>query len=479
MSFKYDLYIIFPDSGDKDIAKSWISNFKSFLEILLEKLLKRKISIVLCNDKNAGEAKNGASSYILILDDNHLNKKYQDELNEIVKLVKTGFEKRIYKVFTTKLDSPALPQSLMQLINYNFYRIDAETGNTIDFLEIKGDKDEKLFWLKLVDLTYDIYNNIIKLNNIEKEKIANSLKTIFLAETREDQFENRDIIKRELLQHGYNLVPDKHLNLAEKNFKDNLKQYLDESCMAIHIISENYNQDQTEENSICAIQNTFAATYYTELEKQNKEHDLQRIIWISPDLNLKTEKQRNQIAKLKQNAEALTGAEVVQTPIELLKTVIHNRLNENYIAGKKERSIKINKKSKNDILSVYLIYDKTDTENIKSVSKYFEDYNFEILRTSFDGNEYELIKQHKSKLVKCDIVLIYSNINHEWLISKLKDIKKSPGFGRKKPFLSKIIYYLDKQKINIDKFEKDKFLLLNGKTEFDPKILDPLFKKVK
>ncbi len=477
MNFKFDLYITYPDAGDNKITENWINNFKNFLEILLEKLLKRKISIALSTDKNAKEALKASSSFLLILNENHLNKKFQEEIKEIAIITKNDSSERVYKIFTSKIETPALPESVKPLINYNFYKIDSETGNTIQFIEFKGEKDEKLFWLKLVDLAYDVYNNIVKLNKIEKEKTLNEKKVIFLAETGEGQFENRDIIKRELLQHGYTVIPEKHINLNDNKFDDDIKQYLLNACMAIHIISEDYSQSQNEEHSICAVQNSIASKYYIELEGQNKENLLKRIIWISPDLNLKTEKQRNQIEQLKQNEEALKGAEVIQTPIELLKTVIHNRLNEEYEIEQDERKTLNGKKAGKDIMCVYLIYDKTDSENIKTVHDYFGKHNFVILSSSFEGNEYELIKQHKRKLVKSDYVFIYYNDNKEWLTSKIKDIMKSPGFGRKRPFQSKVIYYNDNQKIDINTFAKENFLILKGKKEFDPVILDPLFKK--
>ena len=106
-------------------------------------------------------------------------------------------------------------------------------------------------------------------------------------------------------------------------------------------------------------------------------------------------------------------------------------------------------------------------------------HNFEILDPSFEGSEYDLIKEHKNRMVRADMVFVYHNNNNEWLISKIKDVIKSPGFGRTRPFISKVIYHNENQKITIDDFAKKNFLILKNKGNFDPKILDPLFKKAK
>ncbi|NOZ46559.1 MAG: hypothetical protein GXO79_07220 [Chlorobi bacterium] len=476
MTYKNDLYISFPLSKENTIALDWINNFSSFLSILLEKLLKRTVTIVLSDEKNSKEI-NESALFIALFNADSNNKNFQNEIRKIVALCEKDLQNRFYKVFNTKQSLADFPDALKPLFDYNFYTIDTETGKIIEFRELKGLLEEKLFWLKLVDLAYDIYNNLILLNKpkLTEKNSETPKKTIYLAETNEDQRINKDIIKRELLQYGYHVIPEKQLTINDRDLNETINKNLSKACMSIHIISEDYAQTGSEENSICAIQNSLASKYYSELEKKGQNKSFNRIIWISPDLNLKNEKQRNNIEQLKQSEEALYGAEVVQTPIELLKTIIHNRLNED-----KHKGIEAITPIEQDgnVKSIYLICDKTDIENIKPIQEYFRKKHLSIFNSDFTGSEYELLKKHKQKLISADIVFIYYNNNQEWLVSKVKDIIKSPGFGRTKSFISKVIYFQNSKKPTLDKFTKENFLILSDEKNFTSKTLDPIITKL-
>jgi hypothetical protein len=90
--------------------------------------------------------------------------------------------------------------------------------------------------------------------------------------------------------------------------------------------------------------------------------------------------------------------------------------------------------------SLYLVYDKLDSFEIQPFKKILENQGFNLIDTRFDGDVIELRKDHKNNLIKCDSVLVYySSANENWIKSKVKDLLKAPGFGRKKKFVNSAI----------------------------------------
>ena len=59
----------------------------------------------------------------------------------------------------------------------------------------------------------------------------------------------------------------------------------------------------------------------------------------------------------------------------------------------------------------------------------------EILTPDFEGSETEVRENHEESLRSCDAVLIhYGAAGESWLRRKMREVQKSPGYGRTEPF---------------------------------------------
>ncbi|MCK4664558.1 MAG: hypothetical protein KAT68_16940 [Bacteroidales bacterium] len=489
MKFDYDLFISFSDDDNQSVndENGWISDFKTYLGFLLKYLLKRTPIIIDSSifkdnsDINKNEIYSKTANFIIILSDNYIKSSAcKNELNSIYEYIKNKYEHEynypVFKVLKSPITIDDKSGFIHKLTNHNFYEIFFTANETNKYITLEGKAEEKQYWIKLVDLSYDInksYENILHQQTI---KITDDTKrTVFLAETGIDQDNNREIIKRELQQHGYTVLPNHQLSTSDTDLKSDIQKDLQKSSLSIHIFGDDPGHIVKENNiSIVEFQNNIAANYFNNLNKDKDNNLFSRIIWIAPDLKITDEKQKINIEKLKHNAEALTGAELVQTPIEVLKTIIHNRLK-----GKSIQNIDISDLKTTKEKNIYLIYDKNDTEYVLQVSELLSKKAYKPVSTEFEGNKLTLINQHRQKLVNCDcVVIFFFNSNINWLNSKLYDIKKAPGFGRKN-HINIISIYSDTNNLKLlKKIYHDSYIIIKQDKKFDQNLFDPLFKKI-
>ena len=291
----------------------------------------------------------------------------------------------------------------------------------------------KNYWLKLVDLAYDIVQSIAI---SEEQNSKKDGKVVFLAETTFDQESSRDTLKRELQRYGHTVLPDHPLPEDPALLEKEITQYLEKSSVAIHIVGAFYGHTiNGTDLSLVEFQNNIASNV-TQKRFEKENTILKRYLWSPPYMRPADEKQMLYIDQLKEEVDRSTNAEIIQVPLEILKSILENNLEELNNTKAAVKQVTDKKGSK----IIYLVFDKEDTEDIASLKKQLEKENFEILTPAFEGDQMSLLNSHRSNLVKSDAVLIYSNrSNHFWLTSKINDIIKSPGFGKVRPFLAQAI----------------------------------------
>jgi hypothetical protein len=185
---------------------------------------------------------------------------------------------------------------------------------------------------------------------------------------------------------------------------------------------------ETESRSLVCLQNELAS-------ERSEEMDFSRLVWMPLGLVAKEERQQKFIEYLQGDAAAQKGAELLQTPLEELKTCIEDKLKQ---TRKVPPAAPVAEESP---ARVYLVYDPQDAEAIRPLADYLFEQGCETIEPLRDGDETQLREDHKENLVVCDAVLIYHGKAGEiWLRGKLRDLQKSAGYGRTKPLLAKAIY---------------------------------------
>jgi hypothetical protein len=127
--------------------------------------------------------------------------------------------------------------------------------------------------------------------------------------------------------------------------------------------------------------------------------------------------------------------------------------------------------------SVYVIFDQFEKESAEPIIKAISAKGKNVLKPIFEGEQQSIINHHRTCLINCDSVLvIYHNENPKWVLSKVNDMRKAPGFGRVKSFKSKAIYANQQD----SEIEKNKAIIdiIIGKGNFAIEDLDQFLSKL-
>ena len=137
---------------------------------------------------------------------------------------------------------------------------------------------------------------------------------------------------------------------------------------------------------------------------------------------------------LQTDSDSIEGADVLMTNLEELKTVIQDKL-------KDTKPDKAADNNNLENLDIYLVCDQCDFDETTPLSDYLYDQGLEVVLPVFEGDEAQVREDHADKLLSSDIIFIYQGKASDlWLSSKLRDLKKLPGFDGYKPKLATVVY---------------------------------------
>ena len=460
MAFDIDVLITFAEKDNEVAQKSelgWVSQFKKFLELMLLQVLGSKPNIVLKSefDTATAPALNNAAILVTILTKEFVESgRCLDNVETFYKATESSKINRVFKVLKTPLTLHEQPPRLRDLIGYDMYQLDTETGMEKEYSDFFSQEAEKQYWMKLVDLAYDIHDALMILNEGDiKSEVKNiyKRKSIYLAETGHDISVQRNIIKRELQRHGYIVLPKNTLPTNVKDVEREAKRDLEECSLSIHLIGSAYGEiPEGADRSIVDIQNQLAAG--TALAKKQSKQDFSRLIWISQNLKNASDKQKAFIDTIKRDTEAQEGAEILQNPLEDFKNIMREELLEAQERVKPDES---------GGKSIYLVHDKIDEKEVKSFREVIEKSGFKVLMPAFEGELLEVRKQHIDNLKNFDGAIIFKGkVNDQWVRMKVLDLLKAPGFGRKKPIQGKAL--IASENVNIDNYRNQNLTLISG-----------------
>ncbi len=439
MAFDIDILITCAEKdneGEKN-QLGWVSQFKRFLELMLNQVLGERSKILLKGEFDSITAPEMKKVGLLVT---ILSREFVASHNCLAQLdafreqnTSDGDLHRIFKVFKSPLALEEQPAQLRNLIGYDMYQLDADTGEIREYTDYFSTEAERQYWMKMVDLAYDLYDALLRLRNLSSGSEVRNIfrkKTIYLAETGHDLSVQRNIIKRELQRHGYTVLPNQTLPNTLGDLEKVVRHDLHQSNLSIHLIGSAYGDIPAgSDRSVVDLQNKLAAEKSLEA-RQNKD-DFTRLIWISPVLNNASEKQKGFIENIKRDVEAQEGAEILQTPLEDFKNIMREELVE---AGERKHA------EEADGRSIYLMHDRVDVDDVQPIRAILEKAGYRVLLPQFEGELLEVRKKHIDNLRNFDAAIIYKGkVNDQWVRMKALDLLKAPGFGRKKPIIGKAI----------------------------------------
>jgi TIR domain len=446
MNFEADAFISYAHLDNVELVeggKGWVTNLHRALEVRLAQLLGKRPQVwrdpkLSGNDifaETLVERLRRVAALISVVSPRYIKSEWtRKELAEFWKAaeqqggVRFREKARIFKILKTPVPPEAHPPELQPLLGYEFFKVDPDTGRVHELDEVFGAEAQRDFWIRLDDLAHDI---CCMLEMLEASEMPGGLSvpaengTIFLAETTSDLREQREAIKRDLQQHNYTVLPTQALPLVASELKAAVRADLAESQMSIHLVGKSYSfVPEASAESLLEIQNELA------IERGGQGAGFSRLLWIPPGLQIEDERQRKVVEQLRLDPRIHMGADLLETSLEDLRTVVQDRLKQNQKPAPEPAAHTTQNASH---AQLYLIYDQRDTAEASPWADFLFEQGFEVIRPAFEGDEAEVREYHEENLRSCDGALIlHGSASECWLRRKLRELQKSAGYNRTK-----------------------------------------------
>ncbi len=354
MNFDVDIFISYAHIDNLSLKQGdtgWIASFHKALDVRLSQLLgeapriwrdKKLQGNDFFGDEIVQQFPNTAMM-LSILSPRYIKSEWCiREVKEFYKTassgvgVRIGNKSRIFKIIKTAVPFEKHPQEIIDTLGYEFYVSDQNTGKTRELEPHAPEKLEQMYWSKLDDIAHDIRDFLLELKEIQGTKTGSfalpspdqtdetdeTALTVYLADTTSDLKTQRDMIRRELTEHGFRVLPDSVHPLVEEDFVSAVQQDLDQSVLACHLVGDSYGLvPEGSRKSTIVLQNELAAT-------KSKTAGLPRLIWLLSDPERQEARQKEFIDLLRSDADTQYGADLFETSIEEFKSAIHETLEE-------------------------------------------------------------------------------------------------------------------------------------------------------
>jgi hypothetical protein len=406
---------------------------------------------------------------------------------------------RVFKVIKTPVPLDKTPPELQGLLGYEFFKVDSETGKVRELDEIFGPEAHRDFWLKLDDLAHDLCALLEDLeaaiptgpgngNDSARQETATpsllpslgekrGLPTVFLATTSSDLREAREALQRDLRQHGYRVLPAQPIPLVGAEAEAMIRENLAECRMSIHLIGRNYGVvPEGGVQSLVEVQHELAT-------ERSRSGGFSRLLWIPRGLEVADPRQRRVIDDIRMDPRVGDDADVLETFFEDLRTVAQDWLKRRSAPPAEERNewgSPGDSGSDAPPTRLYVIAEERDRDRILPWTDALFDEGFEVHPPVFEGEEPELREYHEENLTSCDAVLILHGVGNEiWLRRKLREIQKSPGYGRSGPLPVTGIGLLSPRTPEKERFRTHEALVIPQWEGYDRGALEPFIEKAR
>jgi len=481
--FEHDFFISYAHLDDQALIageKGWISELHRLLEIRVGQIRGERPKIwrdlkLQGNDiftDTIVERLPRIAALVSVLSPRYVQSEWCNrELSEFCRAadrsggVRIGDKARIFKVVKTPVSHERLPEQVQPMLGYEFFVYD-ESGRPRELSQEYGGK-ERAFLTKLDDLAYDIAQLLDLMSNGKViEAAAESKGTVFLAETSYELREQREEIKRDLIRNGYEVLPDRALPLVAPELEPLVRDQLLRSKVSIHLVGRNYGVvPEGATQSIVERQQALA----TEAAAAGA---LSSIIWLPQGLEIEDERQRRFVEHLQTSPAVHAAAELLEVPIEDLKTIIYRKLAPPAPAIVKAAAAP----AAEEHPRVYVLCDQQDMEATRPLEDYLFGAGFEVILPFFDEDEAQARLEHEENLRSSDVILLHWGAGDElWLRRKLRELQKSAALGREKPWLGRGIYIGAPAMPQKERFRTHEAMLIREPPAgFDPVALAPL-----
>ncbi|MCH1494025.1 MAG: DUF4062 domain-containing protein, partial [Rubripirellula sp.] len=348
----------------------------------------------------------------------------------------------VYKAPVTNDEmSSAISGILENLPSFDFFDVCPETGRIREFNDTYQDEASQKYYERVYDLAYEVCQSLSTTKTSSHSEVGTaaavpnaSAKTVFLAETTSDLREERDRLRRELIEQGHQVLPDRVLPQVAKELEETLQEHMEQCNFAIHLIGDRYGIVPEDASlSSVVIQNQVAA-------RESGIRELPRIIWMPRGIQPTDERQAEFVESLVEDPAAQQGADVIRDTLENLKQLLNERWRKEAQASTNSRSL-ADSQVIDDVARLYLIHEVDDEPAVEMIEDFFYERGIEVMLPEFEGSESEVSAVHIQSLQDCDAVLIYyGSCAKSWVDIKLRELTKAIGYRDGRPIDLRTVY---------------------------------------
>jgi hypothetical protein len=450
MNFDLDVFVSYAHLDDAALGedkKGWVAKLYESLERRLTQLLGKPARIwrdqrLEGNDvfqETLADSVKHAAAMVTVVSPRYVRSESTTrELNEFCKAaeqrlgVQTHHKSCIFKVLKTPVPLDQQLPPLRGLLGYEFFKLDPESGNFREFDEEFGPEYRQMFLMKLDDLAQDLKSLLEFVDSPEltdAPAAGGKQDAIFLAATTLDLQDQRDAIRRDLQQHGHTVLPACALSQIGAEVDAAVRADLARCSMSIHLIGKRYSfTPEGAMTSLVEIQNELAI-------ERGKKGGFTRLVWIPPGLQVDDPRQQRVIDQLRMDPRTGDGSDVLEKPLEDLRTVIQDVLER---ASAPKPTAPVSRRppptASMDVPNVYLVYDERDAAVVSPWADFLFEQGLEVMHPIFEGDQAEVREYHEENLRTSDgVVIFFGSGNALWLRRKFCELQKMAGYGRTKP----------------------------------------------
>src|SRR5690606_3178631 len=135
----------------------WVTQVKKFPDLMRTQVLGSKPNILLKSeyDNMTSPKLDNAATLVSILSPDFIQSgQCLDNLEAFYQAAEASGKNRnrVFKVFKTPLSIQEQPPRLRELIGYEMYQLDSETGEVREYTDYFSSEAERQYWMKMVDL---------------------------------------------------------------------------------------------------------------------------------------------------------------------------------------------------------------------------------------------------------------------------------------------------------------------------------------
>jgi hypothetical protein len=499
MHFDGDAFISYAHLDNQELIegrKGWVANLHRALEIRVGQLLGKPPQIwrdpkLQGNDFFADtliERLKRVAVLVAIVSPRYTRSEWtRKELQEFWKAAETqggvrfAEKARIFKVLKTPVPLDQQQPELKGLLGYEFFRLDPETGRVRELDDVFGAEAQREFWIKLDDLAHEMCALLERLEGEDLGRPSNEgLGSVYLAEATSDLREQRDVIRRDLLQMGYTVLPVEPLPHVAEDVAAAVRTSLSNCLLSVHLLGKTYGLvPEGGSKSLVEIQNELAI-------ERGREGKFSRLLWIPERLDVTDPRQRAVLDRIRTDPRIDDRSDVLETFLEDFRSQLQERLERPRTppavpaADAAAGSGTPGPQPAGRTPTVYLMYDRRDSDAAAAWADRLFEQHVEVLHPLFDGDETEIREYHDENLRTCDGVIIFFGVANEACVRrKMRELQKAAGYGRTLPAPALAICVLEPRTPEKDRFRTHEGTVLHAWTAGAVDSLGPFVARVR